>query len=94
VPHLTSSGAPKVKEQVQSPVHALFMQLLKEFGEIKLRKPSNFGVPKTQTGVKMTQYKEKIRTVFNKRKVPVGGSLSRSFFSETIFLTEENDMKR
>jgi hypothetical protein len=66
-----------------------------------------FGVPKTQTGVKMTQYKQKI-TVFNKRKAPVGGSFSRlpkpvlkwknrSFFGDTISRpttkTEENYMK-
>jgi hypothetical protein len=58
----------------------------------------NIGVEKSHTGVKMTQYKKKIRTVFNKRKAPVGGSLSRllkpilkwknrSFFGETIFPT-------
>jgi hypothetical protein len=62
----------------------------------------NFGVPKTQTGVKMTQYKQKIRRVSNKRKAPVGGSLSRlpkpilkwknrSFFGEPIFPTNFND---
>jgi hypothetical protein len=61
-----------------------------------------FGAPKTPTGVKMTQYKQKIRTVFNKRKAPVGGSLSRLpkpvlkwknriFFVETIFPTDFED---
>jgi hypothetical protein len=30
----------------------------------------NFGIPKTQTGVKMTQHKQKTRTVFNEMKSP------------------------
>jgi hypothetical protein len=30
----------------------------------------NFGGPKTQTGVKMTQHKQKTRIVFNKMKSP------------------------